>query len=53
MTSQTRKAAQVYTKLVAAGSRLMSVIRDSEGGANKDLSEFTQEILRLCEKWKR
>ena len=53
VTSQTRKAAQVYTKLVAAGSRLMSVIRDSEGGANKDLSEFTQDILRLCEKWKR
>ncbi len=52
VTSRTKRSAEVYTKLVAAGSRLMSVIRDSEGGANKDLSEFTQEILRLVEKWK-
>lgn len=53
VTSSSRKAAMAYTKLVAAGSRLMSVIKDSEGGANKDLSAFTQDILRLVEKWKR
>lgn len=53
VTSQTKKAAMVYTKLVAAGQKLMGVIRNSEGGANKDLAQFTQEILRLCDKWKR
>ncbi len=52
-TSQTKRSAEIYTRLVAAGSRLMGVIKDSEGGANKDLSEFTQEILRLAEKWRR
>ena len=51
--SRNKKSAAIYTRLVAAGNRLMTVIRHNEGGANKDLSEFTQDILRLCEKWKR
>lgn len=51
--SQTKKAALVYTRLVAAGNRLMAVIRRNRGGANKDLARFTEEISRLCDKWDR
>ena len=51
--SKNKKAALIYTRLVAAGNRLMSVIRNNEGGANKDLSRMTEEINRLCEKWDR
>ena len=29
----------------------MGVIRKNEGGANKDLKKFTEEINRLCDKW--
>jgi metallo-beta-lactamase family protein len=31
----------------------MNVIRKNQGGANKDLGRFTEEINRLCEKWDR
>lgn len=48
-----RKAAGIYAKLVEAGQRLMAVIRRNEGGANKDLKKFTEEINRLCDKWER
>jgi metallo-beta-lactamase family protein len=53
VTSKNKKAASIYTRLVAAGNRLMSVIRHNEGGANKDLSRLTEEINRLCDKWDR
>ncbi len=52
-TPKSKKAAAVYARLVEAGSRLMSVIRKNEGGANKDLNRFAEEIRRLCEKWDR
>ena len=53
VTSKTKKAAGIYTRLVAAGNRLMTVIRHNEGGANKDLKRMTEEINRLCDKWDR
>lgn len=52
-TSKDKKAAAIYTRLVAMGNRLMSVIRQNEGGANKDLKRFTEDINRLCDKWER
>lgn len=48
-----RRASSVFERLVAAGRRLMQVIRNNEGGANKDLSKFTNEINSLCDKWDR
>ena len=48
-----KKAAAIYSRLVAAGNRLMSVIRHNEGGANKDLSRMAEEVNRLCDKWDR
>jgi len=31
----------------------MEVISHNQGGANKDLARFTEQILALCEKWDR
>ncbi len=50
---QARKAAAVFDRLIAAGRRLMQVIRNNEGGTNKDLTKFTNEINSLCDKWDR
>ncbi len=43
----------VYGRLVAAGKRLMAVIEQNQGGANKDLAKFADQISALCEKWQR
>lgn len=47
------KKNSVFERLVAAGQRLMTVIRHNEGGANKDLAKFTDQINSLCDKWDR
>ena len=31
----------------------MAVIRRNEGGANKDLARFADQINSLCDKWDR
>ena len=43
----------VFARLVAAGKRLLTVINHNEGGANKDLAKFTDQINSLCDKWDR
>lgn len=48
-----RVAQDVFDRLVAAGQRLMAVIRKNEGGANKDLGRFADQINSLCDKWDR
>ena len=40
----------VYARLLAAGSRLMALIRKSEHGANKDLAKLADQINALCDK---
>ena len=52
-TAARRKATGVYTRLVDAGKLLQEVIGRNEGGANRDLEHFTEQILALCEKWNR
>ena len=47
------RAKTVFDRLVAAGQRLLTVIRRNEGGANKDLAKFTDQINSLCDKWER
>jgi len=41
----------VYQRLVAAGQRLLGVIKKCEGYANKDLAKFADQINSLCDKW--
>lgn len=48
-----KRAEEVFMRLVAAGQRLMTVIRHNEGGANKDLAKFADQINNLCDKWDR
>ncbi len=43
----------VFEKLLRAGKRLMLVIEQNRGGANRDLKKFTEEIESLCDKWER
>ena len=51
--AKARKASGVYARLLAAGQRLMTVIRHNEGGANKDLAKFADQINSMCDKWDR
>lgn len=48
-----RKPSDVFERLLAAGRRLMTVIKHNDGGANKDLAKFADQINSLCDKWDR
>ena len=48
-----KRKVEVFDRLLAAGQRLLSVIRRNEGGANKDLAKFADQINMLCDKWDR
>ena len=49
----TARAATVFQRLLNAGKRLLRVIEHNEGGANKDLAKFADQINALCDKWDR
>ena len=46
-----RVVSNVFARLVAAGERLLAVIRKSEGRPNKELGKFADQINSLCDKW--
>ena len=46
-----KPASGVFARLQAAGQRLLAVIKKNEGGANKDLAKFADQINSLCDKW--
>ena len=48
-----RHASDVFSRLLAAGQRLLVVIGRNEGGTNKDLAKFADQINSLCDKWER
>ncbi len=48
-----RAVSDVFARLVAAGQRLLAVIQHNEGGSNKDLAKFADQINSLCDKWDR
>lgn len=50
---KTGHISDVFSRLVAAGQRLVAVIQKNEGGANKDLAKFADQINSLCDKWDR
>ena len=41
----------VYARLLAAGQRLLAVIKKNEGSSNKDMAKFADQITSLCDKW--
>lgn len=46
-------ASGVFARLISAGQRLLTVIKHNEGGANKDIAKFADQINSLCDKWDR
>lgn len=43
----------IFARLLAAGQRLMAIIRRCEGMPNKELGRFADQINSLCDKWER
>ncbi len=52
-TPQAQRKRMLFEKLLAAGERLLAVIRGCEGMSNKDVGKFTDQINHLCDKWER
>lgn len=48
---RTHGVSDVFARLLAAGQRLIAVIYKNEGGANKDLAKFADQINSLADKW--
>ncbi len=48
---ETHAASHIFARLVAAGERLLAVIRKSEGRPNKELGKLADQINSLCDKW--
>ncbi len=48
-----KRAKAVFDRLVMAGKRLMEVIDQNRGCANKDIAKFADQINELCNKWER
>lgn len=53
VSAATKRAQGVFARLLAAGERLLRIITKNEGGANKDLARFADQINALCDKWDR
>lgn len=51
LTKKAKTVSDVFSRLLAAGQRLLTVIRKNEGAANKDLAKFADQINSLCDKW--
>lgn len=43
----------MFVRLEQAGKALMQVIEENRGGTNYDLRRFSEELEKLCERWKR
>ena len=52
-TKVNKRAKAVFERLVQAGQRLLDVIDQNRGCANKDLAKFADQINELCSKWER
>lgn len=44
-------ATGAYARLLAAGQRLLAIIKKNEHGANKDLAKMADQIIALCDKF--
>lgn len=51
--AKARKVTSAYQRLLAAEKVLRQVIQRNEGGTNKDLSRFADQLLSLAKKWER
>lgn len=51
--AKTKRAKEVYERLVAAGRRMIMLIESLKGAPNKELAKLADQINMLCEKFKR
>lgn len=51
VTERQKENRTIFELLVAAGERLMRVIRKNRECANKDIKKFTADVNALCDKW--
>lgn len=51
--SEVEQDSQVYSELKKAGEKLLEVIAHNKGGANRDIKDFTSEIMKMADKWDR
>ena len=51
VTKKTHTVSSVFERLLAAGQRLLGVIKKNEGRPNKELAKFADQINSLCDKW--
>ncbi len=52
-TVKPRSVSSIFDRLLAAGQRLLAVIRKNEHSSNKDLAKFADQINSLADKWDR
>lgn len=50
-TARQKENRGIFELLVAAGERLMRVIRKNKECTNKDIKKFTNDVNALCDKW--
>ncbi|MCR5477396.1 MAG: MBL fold metallo-hydrolase [Lachnospiraceae bacterium] len=46
-----RPASGVFARLLAAGERLLAIIKNSDGMPNKELGRFADQVTSLCDKY--
>ncbi|HBC25831.1 MAG TPA: MBL fold hydrolase, partial [Ruminococcaceae bacterium] len=51
--TKVNRVSSAFVRLLAAEKQLLQVVMRNEGGANKDLARFADQILALCKKWDR
>ena len=49
----TKHASDIFSRLLAAGQRLIGVIKKCEGMPNKELARMADQINSFCDKWDR
>ena len=49
--AEKRPPSNAYSRLLAAGKRLLAMIEKNRFGSNKNLAKFESQIQNLCDKW--
>lgn len=52
-TEGSKRAADMFSRLLAACERLKRAVTGSKGLTNKDMAKFTDQINAICDKWER
>lgn len=53
VSKKVKRGTEIFRRLLAAGERLLAIIRKHEGTSNKELAKFADQVDSLCDKWGR